>query len=212
MFMVHVSRTWEMFWLLKLLSIFWERDHFSVGLSLAENRECFTFLSFRPIPFNSFLYECWFLTLFTPAYFGVSGTRGGHIVPPLSIYGFGGVRVPILFGNDLPMNDWPYSKGFRKFGCLEPSKITIHFWIFLLVARRSAQFGQKVRWSRWAPVIRQVRAVQVARWSGGQGARWSGGQMVRWSGGQVIRVVRVATLDDMLSENIGFSYPKSPNN
>ena len=35
--------------------------------------------------------------------------------------------------------------------------------------------------------------------------------MVRWSGGQVIRVVRAANLDDMLVENIGFSYPKSPN-
>ena len=45
------------------------------------------------------------LTLFTPAYFGISGTRGGLIVPPLSILGLGGVRVPILFGNDLPMND-----------------------------------------------------------------------------------------------------------
>ena len=43
---------------------------------------------------------------------------------------------------------------------------------FLLVARRSAQFGQKVRWSRWALVIRLVRVVQVVRWSGrksGQG-------------------------------------------
>ena len=45
------------------------------------------------------------LTLFTPAYFGISGTGGGHIVPPLSILGLGGVRVPILFGNNLPMND-----------------------------------------------------------------------------------------------------------
>ena len=45
------------------------------------------------------------LNLFTPAYFGISGTTGGHIVPPLSILGLGGVRVPILFGNDLPMND-----------------------------------------------------------------------------------------------------------
>ena len=45
------------------------------------------------------------LTLFGPAYFGISGTGGGHIVPPLSILGLGGVRVPILFGNDLPMND-----------------------------------------------------------------------------------------------------------
>ena len=32
--------------------------------------------------------------------------------------------------------------------------------------------------------------------------RWSGGQVVSWSGGQVVRVVRVATLDDLLSENI----------
>ena len=31
-------------------------------------------------------------------------------------------------------------------------------------------------------------------------------------GGQVVRVVRVATLDDMLSENIWFSCPKSSNN
>ena len=54
---------------------------------------------------------------------------------------------------------------------------------------------QKVRWSRWAPVIRLVKVVQVARWSGcqvvrgsgGQVARWSGDQVVRWSGGQVIR-------------------------
>ena len=45
------------------------------------------------------------LTLFGPAYFGISGTGGVHIVPPLSILGLGGVRVPILFGNDLPMND-----------------------------------------------------------------------------------------------------------
>ena len=46
-----------------------------------------------------------FLTLSTPAYFGRSGTGGGHIVPPLSSLELGGVRVPILFGNDLPMND-----------------------------------------------------------------------------------------------------------
>ena len=39
---------------------------------------------------------------------------------------------------------------------------------------------------------------------GGQVVRWSGGQVVRWSGGQVVRVVRVATLDDMISENIWF--------
>ena len=74
------------------------------------------------------------------------------------------------------------------------------------------KFGQKVRWSRWALVIRLVRVVQVARWSGGQAVRRSGGQVVRWLGGQVVRVVRVATLDYMLSENIWFSCPKSSNN
>ena len=75
---------------------------------------------------KSTLFLC--LTLFGPAYFGISGTvGGGHIVPPLSILGLGGVRVPILFGNDLPMNDWPYSKGFMKFGCLEPSKMMFDF-------------------------------------------------------------------------------------
>ena len=45
------------------------------------------------------------LTLFAPAYLSISKDRGGHIVPPLSILGLGGVRVPILFGHDLPMND-----------------------------------------------------------------------------------------------------------
>ena len=34
--------------------------------------------------------------------------------------------------------------------------------------------------------------------------RWSGGQVVRWSSDQVIRVDRVASLGDMLSENIWF--------
>ena len=43
------------------------------------------------------------LTLFKPAFLSTSEYRGaGHIVPPLSILGLGGVRVPILFGNDLP--------------------------------------------------------------------------------------------------------------
>ena len=34
--------------------------------------------------------------------------EGGHIVPPLNIFGLGRVRVPILFGNDLPRSDLPY--------------------------------------------------------------------------------------------------------
>ena len=49
----------------------------------------------------------------------------------------------------------------------------------------------------------------MVRWSGSQVVRWSGGQVVRWSGGQVVRVVRVVSLDDMLSENIWFACPKS---
>ena len=46
---------------------------------------------------------------------------------------------PICLGNDLPINDWPYSKGLIKIGCLEPSKIMFNFLFFLLVARRLAQ-------------------------------------------------------------------------
>ena len=52
MYVVHVYRTCEMFWLVKLLSIFWGRDQFSVGLSLAKNWDCFTFFSFRSLPFK----------------------------------------------------------------------------------------------------------------------------------------------------------------
>ena len=44
------------------------------------------------------------LTLFGLAYFGVS-----------RIYRLGGVRVPFLFGNELPESDLPHSKGFMKF-------------------------------------------------------------------------------------------------
>ena len=57
------------------------------------------------------------LTLFVPAYFDVSGTRGGHIVPPLNIFGLGRVRVPILLGNYLPRSYLQYTKGFipKKF-------------------------------------------------------------------------------------------------
>ena len=52
-------------------------------------------------------------------------------MPPLNIFGLGGVRVPIFFGNDLARNDLPYSKGFMKFGCPEPSKKCLTFEAFL---------------------------------------------------------------------------------
>ena len=83
----------------------------------------------------------WFLlTLWQPAYLSVSKNQGGSHCAPQNNFGLGGVRVPILFGNDLPMNDLPYSKGFVKFGCLEPSKIMIDFWNCLMVERRVTQF------------------------------------------------------------------------
>ena len=45
------------------------------------------------------------LTLFGPAYFGISGTRGGaHCAPPKYL-GVGGGYGSNYFGNDLPMND-----------------------------------------------------------------------------------------------------------
>ena len=37
------------------------------------------------------------------------------------------VLLPILVGNDLPRHDLPYSKGFMKFGCQEPSKKCLTF-------------------------------------------------------------------------------------
>jgi len=48
-------------------------------------------------------------------------------VPPLNIFGLGRVRVPILFGNYFPRSDLPYTKGFMKFGCPEPSKKVFDF-------------------------------------------------------------------------------------
>ena len=80
------------------------------------------------------------LTLFVPAYFDVSGTRGGHIVPPLNIFGLGRVRVPILFGNYLPRSYLPYTKGFMKFGCPEPSKKVFDFRNFCSSKRRLTRF------------------------------------------------------------------------
>ena len=50
--------------------------------------------SVTPLPFVT-------LTLFKPAYLSISQHREGGGV----ILGLGGVGVPILFGNDLPMND-----------------------------------------------------------------------------------------------------------
>ena len=49
------------------------------------------------------------------------------------------------------------------------------------------------------PMVQVIRLVRVV-------------QVVRWSGGHVVRVIRGATLDDMRSENIWFSCPKSSNN
>ena len=43
------------------------------------------------------------------------------------IFGLGGVRVKILFENELPGSDLPYSKGFMKFRCPEPSKKRLTF-------------------------------------------------------------------------------------
>ena len=54
-----------------------------------------------------------------------------HIQEPggegLYIQGQGGVRVPILFGNDLSGGDLPYSKGFMMFGSRESSKEMFEF-------------------------------------------------------------------------------------
>ena len=52
-------------------------------------------------------------------------------MPPPNIFGLGRVRVPILFGKDLPRSDLPYTKEFIKFGCPEPSKKFLTFETFV---------------------------------------------------------------------------------
>ena len=59
-----------------------------------------------------------------------------------------------------------------------------------------ARMVQVVQMVPVVPMVQVIRLVRVV-------------QVVRWSGGQVKRVVKV---DDMLSENIWFSCPKSSNN
>ena len=61
-------------------------------------------------------------------------------MPPLNIFGLGGVRVPILVENDLPRHDLPYSKGFMKFGCEDPSKTMFDLSNFISSKRRLTQF------------------------------------------------------------------------
>ena len=62
----------------------------------------------------------------------------------------------------------------------------------------------------FSPVWSEGQVVQMG--PGDQASQGGpGGQVVRWSGGQVVRVVRGAPVDDMLSENICFSCPKSSN-
>ena len=56
---------------------------------------------------------------------------GGAHCSPLNILGLGGVRASILFVNDLLWDDVPFSKGFMKFGCLEPPKKCFIFEIFV---------------------------------------------------------------------------------
>ena len=61
-------------------------------------------------------------------------------MPPLNIFGLGRVRVPILFGNYLPRSYLPYTKGFMKFGCPEPSKKVFDFRNFCSSKRRLTRF------------------------------------------------------------------------
>ena len=62
------------------------------------------------------------------------------------------------------------------------------------------------------PVVPMVQVIRLVTSQGGPGGQVGWWLLVRWSGDQVVRVVRVATLDDMLLENIWFSCTKSSNN
>ena len=72
-----------------------------------------------------------------------------YIVPPLNIFGLGRVRVPILFGNYFPRSDLPYTKGFMKFGCPEPSKKVFDFWNFCSSKRRLTRFVRVPPYEIW---------------------------------------------------------------
>ena len=79
------------------------------------------------------LIEYSYCRLFNPVCPGPIWAGEGAYLPPLCILGLVWVRVPILFGNDLGW--YTISKGFIKFGFLEPSKELFDFWKFLLVER-----------------------------------------------------------------------------
>ena len=98
---------------------------------------------------------------------------------------------------------------------------------------RVVQLVPIVKVIRLFRVVQVVPGVQGVRWSGGQVVNWSGGQAFGrsisptghcWATptgprpgrsssfieecGQVVRVVRLVSLDDMLSEIVWFSCPK----
>ena len=63
-------------------------------------------------------------------------TRGAYL-PPLYIQGLVWVIVPNHFVNNLSRNDLPYSKGFMKFGWLEPPTKKNDYYNFSLVREAS---------------------------------------------------------------------------
>ena len=58
---------------------------------------------------------------------------------PLNIFGLGGIRVPILFGNNLPESDWPFSKDSWSLDAQNPPKM-FDFWKFCLSKRSLTHF------------------------------------------------------------------------
>ena len=64
--------------------------------------------------------------------------------------------------------------------------------------------GEMFMMARVVQVVQTVPVVPMVLWSKSGQSGWS-----RWSGSQLVRVVRVHDLDDMLSEIIWLSCPKS---
>ena len=46
-------------------------------------------------------------------------------LPSLNVFGWVRLGFQFFFGKHLPMSDLPYSKGFMKFACREPSKFFV---------------------------------------------------------------------------------------
>ena len=89
------------------------------------------------------------LTLFEPAFFGSSKTRGGQICPhPLKMGVMGG-RFQKLSWNLISYRDWCQTKGFMTFRYLEPPQLIVWKSDFLSGFMRFVRVPPYENWAFW---------------------------------------------------------------